>query len=380
MTEPSAPISDPSGRTPPSERLVALDVLRGFDMFWILGMEEFAAALARANDAPWTKAFSRQLDHAVWEGFRFLDLIFPLFVFVSGVSLALSAKRSMAEFGRARTVRKIVVRAVILYLVGVLFYGGLAKGMDGVRWVGVLQRIAISGLAAGLLFCLTSLRIRLAALGGLLLGYWAALALIAPPGGARGDFAEGPTHNLANWLDSRFLPGRRWDGTHDPEGLLSSLPAIATCLLGVLIGEYVSAGSGSRAKKAFVLFGGGAVLAAAGWAWHPYFPVIKKLWTSSFVLVAGGYSLMLFGTLLLIVDVFRLRRWASPFVWIGMNAIALFLAKRYIKHDLITGALVGGPIADALGDYAAVVRAFGIVVLAVVLAAFLHRHRIFMRI
>lgn len=364
-------------------RLVALDALRGFDMFWILGMEQVAEALARANPSPWATFIAAQLDHAAWDGFHFLDLIFPLFVFISGVSLVFSLEKSIERRGRAATVRKLVVRAAALYLLGLLYYGGIANGLDKVRWVGVLQRIAVCGLVSGLIFCFASERWRTAAAGiaaaALLLGYWALLSFVPVPGGVAGDFAEGPPHNLTNWIDSRYLPGKRWDGTYDPEGLLCTIPAIATCLLGVLAGQYLKRPGPLPGRKAATLLAMGVGLAAVGWLWHAQFPVIKKLWTSSYVLVAAGYSLLLLGAFYWLIDVRGWKRWSAPFVWIGMNAIALYMAERFLRFGTLAAALTGGPVAVSLGAYGAVLTSAVAVALGLGLAWFLYSRKIFLR-
>ncbi len=372
MAETSAP-SDAA-----TSRLVSLDVLRGFDMFWILGMEAVGAALVTATQAPWAHWVGRQLDHATWAGFHFLDLIFPLFIFISGVSLVYSTDKNVAVGGRRGAVVRLVKRALLLYVLGLLCYGGFSKGWDGVRWLGVLQRLAICGMAAGFAYLFLRERGRLFLTAGLLLGYWALLAWVPVPGLGAGHFAEG--RNLANWFDAQYLPGFKWDGTHDPEGILSTLPAIATCLLGVLAGGWLKHHSGSVWRKAAQLAGVGLMLAALGWAWHPSFPVIKKLWTSSFVLVAGGYSFVLLATFLVVVDGWKLRRGIAPFLWIGMNPITLFLSHHFINYSKISRLFLGGPIAGSLGAWGGVLLACGNVLLGIWLAWFLYSRKIFLRV
>ncbi len=371
MTETAAP-------SPPGQRLVSLDVLRGFDMFWILGMEEVGAALFKASNAPWSRCVAEQLDHAAWAGFRFLDLIFPLFVFIAGVSLVYSTDKNVAVSGRRGTVIKLLKRALLLYVLGLLCYGGLSKGIDAVRWLGVLQRIAICGLAGGLAYLFLKERTRVILTVFLLLGYWALLTLVPVPGIGAGYFEEG--RNLTNWIDSQYLPGFKWDGNHDPEGLLSTLPAIATALLGVLTGGWLKHHPGSVWRKAAQLATAGVVLAALGWAWHPFFPVIKKLWTSSYVLVAGGYSLMLLALFLAIIDGWKVRRGLQPFLWIGMNPITLYLSHHFINYTKISTTLLGGPVAGVFGAWGEVVIACGTVLLGIWLAWFLYSRKIFLRV
>ncbi len=357
---------------------MSLDALRGFDMFWILGMEELASALGKVSDAPWAAFIGQQLDHVPWAGFHFLDLIFPLFVFIAGVSSVFSLSRSLEQRGRAATVRKLIVRAVILYGLGLFCYHGIAHGLEQVRWVGVLQRIALSSLAAGLAFLFLKPGARWILFGSLLIGYWAAMKWVPAPGFGAGDLAEG--RNLANWIDFHFLPGKKWDGTHDPEGLLSSLPAIASALLGVAAGEWLRREDRTGGKKVAGLLVAGVICAAAGWLWNLDFPVVKKLWTSSFVLVAGGYSLLLLGIFYGFVDVLAWRRWTVPFVWIGMNPITLYLSHHIIPYEKVAESLVGGPVAAAFGPWKDVWIAAWVVVLSLTLAWFLYRRRIFLRV
>jgi predicted acyltransferase len=367
-------------RVSPSQRLTSLDALRGFDMFWILGMEEFAEALGHANQAPWAQFFATQMTHVPWEGFHFLDLIFPLFVFIAGMSLVFSLSRSLEERGLATTVRKLLLRALVLYLLGLAYYGGISSGLAGVRWVGVLQRIAVCVFAAGLLFCFATTRVRIAVTVGILVSYWALLGWLPMPAGNEQKLVEGARHNLVNWFDYHFLPGFRWDKTHDPEGLLSTFPAIATCLLGVLAGEFLRRQDVLPWKKVVGLLSAGIVLSVVGWSWHTQFPVIKKLWTSSYVLVAGGYSCLLMGLAYGVIDVAGWKRWATPLVWIGMNPIALYVAFKFVDYNSLAEALVGGPLAESFGPFQLVWLAAWVVVLNVLVAGFLYSRKIFLRV
>ncbi len=335
----------------PLQRLASLDALRGFDMFWIIGGEGLAHAVSRIS--PMTlKIIPEQLSHEKWEGVRAYDLIFPTFVFVTGVALVLSLSKLIETRGRRVAVRRVVVRGGALYLLGLLYYGGISEGVDHLRLMGVLQRIALSYLACGLLFCFFRPRTLALVCVGLLVGYWALLRFVPVPGLGQPSFEEG--RNLANWVDSRFLPFHKWDGDHDPEGLLSTLPAIATGLLGVFAGLLLRSAGLASWKKAFVLLFVGAAAAAAGLYWGGLlagttipgaleFPVIKKIWTSSFVLVAGGYSAILLGGFYLIMDVWRLRSWASPFVWIGSNAILLYLLEKALHYEELASLFVLPP-------------------------------------
>lgn len=393
-------------------RLVSLDALRGLDMFWIIGADVILSGLRRFSDNPVTRFLADQFEHKDWEGFAFYDLIFPLFVFIVGVSLVFSLSRLLAEQGRAAALRRVIRRGLLLYLLGVFYYGGLEKPWPEVRLLGVLQRIALCYLAAGLLFCLFRPRVLAGCCASLLLGYWALMALVPfpdvrpVPGGdlticretgfthvaqlnldsphrLRGVYLKGV--NLANYVDQRWLPGYKWDGTWDPEGLLSTLPAVATCLLGVLAGLLLRSPALNPHRKTAWLLGAGAGAVALGWLWHLQFPVIKKIWTSSYVLVAGGYSAWLLAAFYYGIEIRGWQRWARPFVWIGMNPITVYLASNLVDFGKVARRLAGGSVHAGLEAHLTpgageAVLAVLTLLLAVGFCRFLYRRGIFLRV
>ena len=254
------------------------------------------------------------------------------------MSLVFSTTKTVALHGRRSAVWRILYRSAILYLFGLILYHGfdqpihafpgMTEDVHAIRWFGVLQRIAIVYGLTGLLFVWLQPRWLLVSLVVILIGYWLALTYIPVPGHGTHSYAEG--RNLANYLDQHYLGGWKWDGDHDPEGYLSNIPAVATCLLGLFAGLLLQKQSIRPYAKVMILIFGGAALAAAGYAWGflpspVQFPVIKKIWTSSYVLLAGGYSAMIFGVFYMIIDVWRLRAWSTPFVWIGANAITIYM-------------------------------------------------------
>lgn len=372
----------------PARRLLSIDVLRGFDMFWIIGMEEVAGSLAKAIPNPATRWFGQRLSHVPWEGLHALDLVFPLFVFICGTSLVFSLSRAAQTAGRAAALRKLALRSLILYCIGTfIYYEGLWH-WDHIRWLGVLQRIAIANFVAGVLFLYVPSRGRVAILAAVLLAYAGLLCFVPIPGGHAGDFLEGPDHNWPNWIDAHYLPGWRWDGTHDPEGILSTFPAICTCLLGVVAGEHLRRQPEPSARSGHRLAALGLVLALLGWLWASpvlgpaQFPVIKKLWTSSYVLVAGGYSMVLLGLLSAALDL--PRRDASPplplrpFLWIGGNAILLYLVNRFANLGLVERLV---PLPGAADEHTLTHLALALLTLAatIALAWLLYRRQFFVR-
>lgn len=363
----------------PPVRLMSLDALRGFDMFWIVGADSLVEALHKVSDNRFVSGLATQLKHVSWEGFHFEDLIFPMFVFIVGVSTVFSLDRAIEREGRGRAVLRIVRRAVLLYLLGVFSYGGFEGTYEHIRLLGVLQRIALAYLFTGLIYCFFDWRGRLGWCVGLLVGYWALMTFVAAPDGIAGDFREG--HNLANWIDSHYLPLRKWDGDHDPEGLLSTLPAIANCLLGTFAGLLLRDSKPGNRTKVLYLIAAGLVFVAAGWLWDLQFPVIKKIWTSSFVLVACGYSCLLLAAFHFVIEDLGWRRWAMPFVWIGANPITIYLLHDVVDFDKIAERFVGGQLGhDLFHDYRQLVVAATGLLLVFALCRFLYRRGIFLRL
>lgn len=371
------------------DRVVSVDVLRGFNFVWILGGDGVMltlAAMLRHFGEPFAEignALTDQFHHAAWDGFTFYDFIFPLFVFITGVSIVLSVPRQVERKGRGAAQLHILRRALTLYALGLVYYGGLSHGLSEVRLVGVLQRIAICYLAASLIFLHAGRRGIVAIVAGLLAGYWALMTFVPVPGIGAGHFA--PDQNLANWIDLNYLPGRLWDKTRDPEGLLSTLPAIASCLLGVLAGGFLTEARLTPLRRALLLIGAGIVLLIAGHLWALQFPIVKALWTSSFVLVAGGYSFIALGLAYLVIDVWGWQGWTAVFLWIGSNAITLYLLNALMSFNAVAQRLVGNYAMVGL-DSVTVPAAHAFLIrvielgIAVLIARFLYKRRIFLRV
>jgi len=362
----------------PVKRFFSIDALRGFDMFWIVGGEEFISKLNATFPNGVTNLLAVQMTHTVWAGLTFYDLIFPLFVFVVGVVLVFSLSRIIQEKGKAVAVRRVLVRAVLLYLLGILYYGGFSGTIGNIRLLGVLQRIALCYLFAGLIFIFFRRRGMVVALVVLLVGYWVMMTLIPVPGVGAGNYAE--RMNLANYVDRVYLPLFKWDGDHDPEGILSTLPAIGTCLLGAFAGLLLKNETVRGQKKVFWLCGAGIAALLLGYLWGLQFPIIKKIWTSTYVLVAGGYSSLLLAFFYQVIEVWKWKKWAMPFIWIGSNAVVLYLAYNFINFNGIAQRLVGGPVKRLFGHGGNLLVATVTVGLSILLAYFLYRKKLFIRL
>jgi predicted acyltransferase len=367
------------------ERLFSIDALRGFDMFWIIGGDSLAHAIGKWWGTPASKKFAEQFDHVAWEGFRFYDLIFPLFLFLVGVVLPYSlSKYQTGAHPKASALGRIARRVVFLFVLGLIGNGLLQFDLPHLRVTGVLQRIAICYGFAAVIFLFSNARTQAILVAAILLGYYGLLMFVpTPETGKGGDFAK--ETNLAGYVDRHYLPGeikQAYYGYGDNEGLLSTIPAVATTLLGVLAGQWLMTGYSPWVKVVALLAAGAACL-GAGTLWGLHFPVIKILWTSSYVLIVGGWSLILLGLFHAIIDVSRFRAWSYFFVVIGVNAITIYMAARIIPFDRIASFFFGG-LAKFSGQYAPgsrpVVLAAGVLAVEWLLLLYLYRKRIFLRV
>lgn len=323
----------------PPGRLVSLDVFRGATI---------AAMLLVNNPGSWSHVYA-PLRHAEWHGWTPTDLIFPFFLFIVGVAMVFSIGRRLeAGTDRGSLLAKATRRAAILFMLGLILHGFPAYDLSGIRIPGVLQRIAVAYLAATVLMVTLRTRGLAIALAAILVGYWAIMALVPVPGVGAGLLT--PDDNPAAWLDRALLgEAHLWaySRTWDPEGILSTVPAIGTVLMGILAGTALRrARSQDEGTAHLFLLGAGAV--ALGWAWDPLFPINKNLWTSSYVLFTGGIALQALALCYWVVDVRGRKRWATPFVVFGVNAIAAFflssLAARALNLVQVPFAEVSVPL------------------------------------
>jgi predicted acyltransferase len=373
--------TEPSPKAP--DRLLSIDALRGFDMFWIIGGDQLARALAVWSGSHTGRVVWKQFEHVAWEGFRFYDLIFPLFLFVVGAVLPFSLGK-LDGLGPGEAYRRIARRTLLLFALGLLCNGVLRFDWANLRVAGVLQRIALCYGIAALISRNLATRGLVVTLAAILLGYWALLAHVAAPGQTPGDYSiEG---NLAGWVDRHYLPGKimkQYYGFGDNEGLLSTIPAVGTTLLGVLAGRWLRSGRGPWEKVAGLCVAGLASL-AVGTIWGMHFPIIKNLWTSSFVLVAGGWSLLLLALFYALIDVLGFRRWAFFFVVIGANAITIYVVPQIIdfKHaaDFFFGGIYRLAEQSVSADFRQVLVAAGTLALEWLFLLYLYRNRIFLRV
>ena len=369
---------------PKSERLLSLDALRGFDLFWIVGGHGILVALFKLTEWGWLGAMDAQLKHVDWSGFQAYDLIFPLFLFMAGVSTPYSLTRRLTEGARGEVIRKVIQRGLILVLLGIIYNNGLQwKGLENMRLGSVLGRIGLAGMFAQLIFVFNfeAPKRLWYWLAGILLGYWAVMSFGHAPGFAAGDLTmEG---NFASYVDRLLLPGKLHKGIHDPEGLLAVLPAIGNALLGILAGLWLrrSAEEVSGDRKAAGLAIAGVVLLAVGGLWSFVFPLNKNLWTSSFVLWTCGWGSLLLALFYWMIDV---RGWARGFgaffAVIGMNSVLIYMSAKFINFDFTGQALFGGLARAFPPAVASVVLVTGIFAVKWALFWFLKRQKIFLKV
>jgi predicted acyltransferase len=375
-----------SAGTPPRARLDGLDVFRGATV---------AGMLVVNTPGTWEHVFPPLL-HAEWHGWTYTDTIFPFFLFAVGVSIALStASRRERGAARAGLLRHALARAVAIFAIGFAFnvLSYFLFHRAHVRIPGVLQRIAVCYLAAALVYLFLGARAVLPAAAALLLGYWALLVWAPVPGGDAGRLD--PRGSFAASVDRLVLGEHTWKPGWDPEGPLSTLPAIGTTLFGVAAGELLRAKTSLRAKLA-ALVGIGGLGVTVGALWGAVFPINKNLWTSSYALFMAGLAALTLAVLLWIVDLRERRAWAAPFRWLGTNALAIFalslfatLALLWVKLPAAGGgkprSLYGAiyrTVFDRFADprLSSLLFALAFLSVFVAVAGVLYRKRIFVKI
>jgi predicted acyltransferase len=319
-------------KPPRPERLVSLDVFRGITI---------AGMILVNNPGSWEDIYW-PLEHAKWHGWTPTDLVFPFFLFIVGVAITL-AFGSRVESGRSTRdlYLKVIRRTLIIFAIGLFLNAFPYFNFAELRIPGVLQRIAVCYFFASIIFLNTKVRTQVAITIGLLVVYWLLVKLIPTPGFAAGDLTK--EGSLPSFVDRVVFGKHVWAQAkvYDPEGLLSTIPALATTMMGVLTGHWLRTGK-SAYEKVAGLFVVGALCTAVGWAWNAFFPINKALWTSSYVLFTGGLALQFLAVCYWVIDIKGYRKWAKPFEVFGVNALALYIGAGLMADLLgvikVTGA------------------------------------------
>lgn len=362
------------------QRLYSLDALRGFDMFWIMGADALFHNLAKATGSPFWQVMATQMDHPEWNGFYFYDLIFPLFLFLAGVATPYSVGKKLENGeSRQKLLLTVVKRGLILVVLGVIVNNGLRiREFDDIRFASVLGRIGLAYMFANIIYLYSKKITQYVWFFGILIGYWLLLKFTSAPGFPRGDLTmEG---NFASYLDRLIVPGKLYLKIHDPEGLISTIPAIATGLFGIFAGNLLKNTPILPQKKALYLAVAGAIAIVLSLIWNLDFPINKNLWTSSFVLLTGGISLMLLSLFYYVIDVKGYQKWAFFFKVIGMNSILIYMSGRFINWQYTTnsffqwlGELVGDP-------YNIVIMSLCVIFVKWLFLYILHKKKVFLRV
>jgi predicted acyltransferase len=369
-------------KKPVSGRLLSLDALRGFDMFWIMGGEGIFAGLAAITGWPILNWWAGQLEHVEWHGFHFYDMIFPLFLFIAGISFPFSlAKRIARNDSRQSIYKHVIGRGLILVLLGIVYNNGIRFNFDSLRYGSVLGRIGLAWMFGALIYMNTKLSWRIFWLCAILTGYWL-LMLIFPAHDLGSTDVFSQEGNLASHIDRLLMPGRLYRGNHDPEGLFSMIPAIGTALLGMFTGEYLMSSHlrEKPVKKVLVMILAAVVLMIIGKVWNLSFPINKNLWSSSFVCFVGGLSLLLFSVFYLVIDVWQIKRWTFFFVVIGMNPITIYLVGRIVNFRAATKFFFDGFAAIMPENWAPLINSIGYVAIGWVFLYILYKKKIFLKV
>jgi len=362
------------------QRLLSIDALRGFDMLLISGGGTFLVLLENQTGLAWVDWIANQLKHPAWNGFTFYDFIFPLFLFIAGVSMAFSLNKGI-EMGlsKAELYKKAFWRMLILVILGILDKNQPVTFFDPsqIRVASVLGRIGVAGFFASLLYLNFSRLHRIFWVAGILLLYYAALFLIPVPGYGAGNLTmEG---NLVGWIDRNFLPGRLLQKIYDENGLITQLPALCLTVMGSLAGDVLRSDR-KEGKKLQILLLAGIVGIGIGLFWGLHFPINKHLWSSSFIMLTAGIAFLILSLFYYVIDVLKFQSWAFFFQVIGMNSLTIYLAYHFIDFEHTSHLLFAGLYAPLPEQFHDTLEALGALVLVWSMMYFLYKKKIFIKI
>ncbi len=349
-------------------------------MLFIAGGGTFITLLRGKTEMPWVDAMANQLEHVPWNGFVFYDFIFPLFLFITGVSLTFSLSKGVSVGVPKKVLyKKVFWRMVILILLGILYKNSPFPFFEPskIRMGSVLGRIGIASFITGLLYLNFSLVKRVYWIAGILLSYYALLFLVPVPGYGSGDLSfEG---NLVGWFDRTFLPGRLHQVTYDELGILTTFPAICISIFGSIAGEILRSKS-TENKKTITLVVIGILCVAIGLLWNLHFPINKRLWSSSFIVFTSGLGFLTLAVFYWIIDVKGYQKWTFFFKVIGLNSLVIYFAYRFISFSHTSEKLLAGLYAPLAEKWHEVVVALGALVLVWLLLFILYKKKIFIKV
>ena len=352
-----------------NERLVSLDALRGFTMFWIIGGGSLIHALAGSTNWQVFEVLSNQMNHASWNGFRFLDLIFPLFMFISGIAIPFSVGRSLEKgVGRKKLLLKVAKRAAILILFGVIYNNKLSFDLPNLRYASVLGQIGVSYFIATCIYLYTKPRGQVIWLVSILLGFWAVMTLVPVPDIGAGVLT--PEGNFSGYIDRMFLPGVTYRKYYDPQGILLMISAATITMAGLFAGKFIKNEKLTDNRKVLLMISSGLLLVAVSIIWNIWYPINKEIWSSSFNVLTIGVSTILIALFYYIIDVKGFKKWSFPFILIGLNPITIYMAARVFNFRYTADFFMTG-FMELSGDYSKVVLSAGVIVLELLFLYFL---------
>lgn len=373
-----------------TKRLESLDVLRGFDLFCLVVLETLFHPLANALDAPWFHSVMWGFTHVDWEGFSSWDLVMPLFLFMAGVSMPFALSKYRGVPDKTQAYRRIIKRVVLLWIFGMMCQGNLLSFQIPALhfYSNTLQAIAMGYLIAAVLFLHLRTSVQIAVSAGLLLMYWAVMMFVSVDGFGGGDFT--PEYNLAEWIDQQVL-GRFRDGVsvaadgrwqfapwYRYTWVLSSLNFGVTVLTGVFAGQILKRNYEPQYKLK-LLFCIGAAMVLTGWLWGLQMPVIKKIWTSSMVLVSSGYCFWLMGAFYYWIDYKNHSKGTTWLKVYGMNSIVAYMLANIINFGCVGHSLFYG-LETHVGRFYPVLIALSNVSIVYVILYLLYKRKLFLKV
>ena len=364
-----------------NSRLESLDSLRGFDMFWIIGAEEIFHKMAKINPTSSWHNLSNQFVHVDWHGFVFYDLIFPLFLFLSGVATPYSIEKQLSKgIGKNKLLKKVVKRGIILFLLGVVYNNPLEiMPVEEIRFGSVLGRIGLAYMFANIIYLFASYKNQIYWFFAFIIGYWGIFMFFSAPEYLSGDLSM--KGNIISYLDRMVMPGKLYLGIHDPEGLFSTIPAVSTALLGVFTGNLlINTPVNKKNQTTFKLIIIGIILIIVAQIWNLFFPINKNLWTSSFVLQCGGLSMLLMALFYYLIDVLGYVKWAFFFKVIGVNSILIYMSSLFIDWSFTTNSLFKWLFQLTGEPYDSVVYVFCLLFVQWMFLYLLYKKKIYLRI
>ncbi|MDP2336796.1 MAG: DUF5009 domain-containing protein [Bacteroidota bacterium] len=365
-------------QTVPRERLLSLDALRGFDMFWITGGSYLVGVLTKYTGAGWLKVIDGQMEHVPWNGFHFYDLIFPLFMFISGVAIPFSLVSKLEKkVPKYDLAKKAVTRGLILVLLGFFYNGVFSNGFENPRLPSVLGQIGLAYMFAALIVIYSkSFKSTLYWLGVILVGIGIIQLLIPVPGIGAGVLT--PEGCINGYFDRMLVPGRLHGGVFDPEGLLCIVSAVTVTLMGSVAGHFLRDKTTNDQKKIKTLSLIGISTIGLALVLSTFYPIIKACWTGSFNLLTGGIGFLLIMAFYWIIDVKGWKKWSFFFRVIGMNSIFIYLFHGFVDIDKITHRIFGWTV--LWGDFGVLFYTVGEIMMVWMLLYYMYKKNIFLRV